>query len=153
MTIHEHLTEFEGFPVRDYSAEEGLSSAGKSAFRLALDWEASEAGSKFVDLFAKFLADPASAEVEALVIGDWGEAGTGNDSAPVVEALVSVRDRLPRLRALFLGEITGDESEISWITQSDVSPLFEAFPNLEALYLRGGNELRLGRPRHQRLRT
>jgi hypothetical protein len=90
--------------------------------------------------------------VQALIVGDWGGAGQGEGSAPVVEALVSARDRLPKLRALFLGEMVCEESEISWITQSDVSPLFNAFPKLEELWLRGGNGLSIGRPRHPNLR-
>ncbi len=120
--------------------------------RIAVDWEAHEAGQTFDDLFGQFLADAGSAGMRALVIGDWGGTGEGNGSEPVVEALVSARDKLPNLRALFLGEMTMDESEISWINQSDVSPLFEAFPQLECLYIRGGEGLSLGRPRHQTLR-
>lgn len=65
---------------------------------------------------------------------------------------MSARDKLPNLRHLFLGEITMEESEISWINQSDISPMFVAFPSLESLYVRGGSGLRLGRPRHQNLR-
>jgi len=137
MTIGAHLAEFEGLPVLDYSPAEGVPSQSASAFRVALDWEAHDEGKSFLELFAEFVADPAAAEVQALLIGDWGGAGEGNDSTPVVEALASARDRLPKLRALFLGEMTMEESEISWITQSDVSPLFEAFPSLETLCLRG----------------
>jgi hypothetical protein len=152
MPIDEHLSEFEGRPVIDYSVDLGVRSARTAAYRVALDWAAYDEGKSFVDLFASFVAEPAATDVQALLIGNWGGSGEGNGSAPVVEALVSARDRLPKLRALFLGEITVEESEISWITQSDVSPLFNAFPRLEALFLRGGNDLRLGRPRHENLR-
>ncbi len=152
MTIGDHLSEFDGLPVVDYSPEEGIQSASGNAFRLALDWDAHEEGKTFLDLFAKFLADEESAKVQALLIGDWGGTGEGNDSGPVVEALVSARDQLPRLHALFLGEIVTEESEISWIQQSDISPLFGAFPNLENLGVRGGNDLALGHPQHDRIR-
>ena len=119
---------------------------------MAIDWDESEAGQTFEALFGRFVADPACVDVEALVIGDWGRSSEGNGSEKVVEALVSVRDRLAKLRALFLGELTVDEAEISWIQQSDVSPLFEAFPRLEEFYVRGGEGLSLGRPRHTALR-
>lgn len=152
MTIGEHLTQFEGLQVTDYAAGDAISAPTKAAYRLMLDYDAHDEGRTFVDLFSAFLADPASSQVEALIIGDWGGAGQGEDSSPIVEALVSARSKLPKLRALFLGEMVMEESEISWIQQSDVSPLFEAWPNLAALYLRGGNGLRLGKPRHEQLR-
>ena len=47
--------------------------------------------------------------------------------------------------------MTYEESEISWITQTDVGPLFAAFPQMTELWIRGGGGLSLGRPRHERL--
>ncbi len=152
MTIGAHLETFAGLPVRDYSLESGLASGAGAAYRLAIDYQAHEDGQKFEDLLAAFTADAACPSVQALLIGDWGGSGMGDGSEPVVEALVNVRDRLPNLRALFLGEITFDESEISWINQSDVSPLLTAFPQLEELWVRGGISLSLGHPRHANLR-
>lgn len=152
MTIDEHLDEFEGFSILEFDDEAGSAGDGSQAVRLGLDWDAHDEGKKFVDMLAAFLAASGASHCPALVIGDWGGSGEGNDSAPAVEALVSARDKLPGLRHLFLGEMTVEESEISWINQSDVSPLFEAFPQLETLYLRGGSGLRLGRPRHANLR-
>jgi hypothetical protein len=48
---------------------------------------------------------------------------------------------LTNLRAIFLGDITYEENEISWIEQSDVSPLLRAYPALEVSRVRGGNSL------------
>jgi hypothetical protein len=152
MTIGEHIEQFGGLKVYQYTPDDGISAPQEHAYRLGLDWDAFDSGETFIDRFAAFVADPACTEVQSLIIGDWGGAGQGEGSAPVVEGLVSARERLPKLRALFIGEMTVDESEISWITQSDVSPLFEAFPNLEELWLRGGNGLSIGRPRHAKLR-
>jgi hypothetical protein len=75
------------------------------------------------------------------------------DSSPIVEALVTARDRLPALRALFLGEILQEEAEISWIHQTDVSPLFTAYPALEHFAVRGSEGLSLGALRLERLKT
>ena len=74
-------------------------------------------------------------------------------SAPVVEALVAARDRLPKLRAIFFGDIIGEECEISWIRQSDVSPLFTAYPQLEHFCVRGAEGLSLGSLKHGRLKS
>src|SRR5207247_2047896 len=83
----------------------------------------------------------------------WGTDDVEQSSAAVVKALVKARDRLPNLRALFLGDITYEQCEISWITQSDVTPLFAAFPRLEHFRARGGNDLALKPFRHERLKS
>ncbi|MFN8512832.1 MAG: hypothetical protein U0841_09645 [Chloroflexia bacterium] len=60
---------------------------------------------------------------------------------------------MPRLTALFFGDIIVEESEISWIEQTDVSPLLAAFPQLEIFGVRGGNGLSFGQLRHDVLQT
>jgi hypothetical protein len=150
MTINAHIEEFAGLSVSNFDPEGGIRTG--HAQRLALDWSAFDNGEKFDDRLAAFIADDACPQTEALVIGDWGGAGQGENPDAMLEALVSARGRLPKLRALFLGEIICEESEISWITQTDVSPVFEAFPNLQELWIRGGNGLSLGRPSHAKLR-
>jgi predicted DNA-binding WGR domain protein len=96
-----------------------------------------------------FLNDPAAGQVEALIIGFWDYGPSGE----VVEALVAGREKLPRLKALFLGDITYEEWDIAYIQQSDLSPLFGAFPGLEELRVRGADGLALGRVRHDNLRV
>ncbi|HEY2252926.1 MAG TPA: STM4015 family protein [Planctomycetaceae bacterium] len=150
--ISEHLENFAGLPVREFDPEQRLDAPAESAWRLSISYDEQEEQKTICDKLAAFLADLGAKQVEALVIGCWEEAGQGHDSSEIVEALVSGRDRIPNLLALFLGDITYEESEISWINQSDISPLFTAFPKLEVLGIRGGNGLSLGRPRHNALR-
>ena len=45
----------------------------------------------------------------------------------MVSALVSNAAELSLFRALFIGEMTMEESEISWIEQSDVSGIWKAY--------------------------
>jgi predicted DNA-binding WGR domain protein len=106
---------------------------------------------RFGDKLAAFLADPAVSSLPGLVIGCWSHEG--QDSSEVVEALVVARDKLPNLRALFLGDITYREQEISWIVQSDVTALFGAYPGLEHFRARGGQGLGLGKIKHPRLKS
>lgn len=75
------------------------------------------------------------------------------EAIEVVDALVEAREKLASLKALFLGDIISEENEVSWIEQTDVSPIFEAYPNLEYFGVRGGNGLRLGSIQHEHLRT
>jgi hypothetical protein len=62
----------------------------------------------------------------------------------IVKSLVENRERLPNLRALFVGDIHSEEHEISWIRQGDLSPLWEVFPHLEHVGIRGGEQLDVG---------
>src|ERR1051325_4711409 len=153
MAIYEHTAAFAGKPVLDWQPGSPIRDPAGNCFRLALSWDARDDGQSWTDLFSLFLEDPAAAEVTGLVIGMWGGVGGGEDSsAPVVESVAAARDRLPRLTAIFLGDIVSEENEISWITQSDVSPLLTAYPALEHFRVRGGHELSLGRIRHARLK-
>jgi hypothetical protein len=106
----------------------------------------------FKDVFEAFIRTAGANNVKALVIGNWGD-DPGISSKEVVSLLVAHKADLPELKALFVGNISQEESEISWIEQSDVSPLFGAYPKLEVLKIRGGNNLSLGQLEHPALNT
>jgi hypothetical protein len=153
VTISAHLTAFAGQPVQDW--QPGAGPLEPSIFpRLSLSYDATEAGEQWSDRFSELLDHPGAAGLEGIVVGAWGQMFDDQaEAARVVEALVAARDRLPRLHALFFGDITYEECEISWIQNTDVSPLFDAYPALEHFAVRGANGLRLGALRHQRLRS
>jgi hypothetical protein len=153
MSIHEHLTQFAGKPVVDWEPGAPIAEPEAAVYRIRLSWEEAEEDTRWTDKLATFLQDPAAGQVAGLVVGAWGKVGMGDDSSPIVEALVAAGERLVRLKALFFGDIIGEESEISWIRQSDVSPLFNAYPALEHFGVRGGQGLSLGALRLDRLRT
>lgn len=120
----------------------------------AQDVPSSEEGDTlFGQLLHEFASDPCSLEVTALVIGAWGNAYLDDDASMVVEALVEEADRLPNLKALFIGDITVEESEISWIKQADLHSLWTAYPNLEHLQVRGTEGLSLAPLNLPRLKT
>ncbi len=146
--ISEHATEWLGYPVEVYDPTGSTPDYRNKVYRLASDYDATE---PLTDLLTRFLDGPGSAETPALIFGLYGEHD--NTSAPVVEALVAMRERLPKLRGIFLGDIISEENEISWIQQSDVSPLFRAYPNLEHFRIRGTNSLELGELHHAKLKS
>jgi hypothetical protein len=150
MSIEDHASEFAGLPVQDYDPEAGIDDPSGTIYRLSLDWEAEES---ITDLLARFLEEPDVGQSRGIVIGAWQGDDSGVGSDTIVEALVAARERLPALRALFLGDITSEENEISWIQQSDVTALFDAYPGLEDFRVRGGSGLVIGRLRHENLRS
>ncbi len=150
--ISSHVEEFGGLRVRDFVPAKGIFDPKNTAYRIALDYdELQREGSPFEDLFGQFLADPNIGKVLKLVIGQWGDSG--ESSAGVVEILTSARDKLKSLTGLFVGDILQSEQEISWITQSDLSPIWAAFPNLQEFHIRGGAGLHLGTIKHAALHS
>jgi hypothetical protein len=155
VTISARVDTFFGSPVKDYHPEAGIKDPAGTIYRLSLDdpYEAEKKGESLVNVLARFVADPGAAQARGLVIGTWEDVWSDPAGAErIVAALVAARDRLPALRALFLGDMTFEECEISWINQTDVSPILAAYPALECLRVRGGTNLVLGTPRHEALR-
>ena len=149
MGIYEHTRYFAGTSIANWEPETAIEPLGV-AQRIAVSYDDDDGA--WFDAFDAFINGPDAAETTTLVVGMWDQ-GDGGDSEAVVEAIVAARDRLPALRAIFLGDIVSEEQEISWINQSDVSLLFEAFPDLEHFCVRGGNGLSLGPLRHAKLRS
>lgn len=144
MTISEQGESFAGYPIVSWEPDDPETDYSRRAIRISVSYDEADEGSTWTDKFADFLEQPNVDRLEVLVIGCWEETATGESSARIVEALVDAKDTLANLRAIFFGDITYEESEISWIEQSDVSSLFNAYPQLEHFCIRGGNNLNLG---------
>jgi hypothetical protein len=141
MTIHAHLSEFAGLPVTDLDDEEWPDDPGpaaETAWRVRTHFDETP----FSEIFQRFLDTVDTARLTTLIIGYWG-ASYDESAADPVALLTDAADRLPELRHLFLGDIVMEESEISWIEHDDITPLFESFPGLTHLEVRGGQGLRL----------
>ncbi|MFD7640269.1 STM4015 family protein [Kitasatospora sp. NPDC059795] len=159
MTINQHIEEFHGLPVTDFleAAKEGkLPEAPSTAWKVWVDWDDETA---FAEHWATFLETVAVEKVTALVIGRWFSEEP-ESLAEALPLILASAGRFPALRALFLGDITFEECEISWIQMCDITPVFEAFPQLEELVVRGAGEdydgndrLALKPVRHEKLKA
>ncbi|KQV82421.1 hypothetical protein ASD15_10315 [Massilia sp. Root351] len=148
MTISQETETFFNKPVAAFVPGEAIDT-GKSVYRLALDYDDEK---EMVVLIDEFLAQADKAELDALIIGSWG-APAENGVEDILAKLVALAPELPKLRALFIGDMTFEECEISWIIQGDYTPLLAAFPQLEALRIRGGTDLEISPFTHQALRS
>lgn len=124
--------------------------AGEAAWRVSV--RVYDAKETFEEHFARFTETIDTTEVRALIIGGWEDAYEKEASAPV-RLLAESAARFPALRSLFFAAMPQEECEISWIQQSDVTPLLESFPLLERLEVRGGTGLELRPVRHEHLRV
>jgi hypothetical protein len=138
MSVNEHLTRFAGVPVVEF----GHDAEPVPGARVAWAVRTYHDGEPFGQIFDRFLETVDTTAVTHLVFGYWG-AGYETSSAVPLQMLVDAAARLPKLKAVFFGDIAAEEDEISWITQCDITPLLRAYPGLERLDVRGGSELEL----------
>ncbi len=150
--INDNLDTFRGKTVIDVVFDNGIKDLDKNVYRLRLDYEALDSGEKMDDFIENFAQLPSASQIEDLIIGQW-DYDSSHSSEIVVNKLVELREVFKNLKALFIGDITSEEQEISWIVQSDLSPLLTAFPKLEFLQIRGGDSLSLSQLKHQNLKT
>ena len=148
MTISDSTTTFHNKKVVQHDPDGALDPSPGIVYRLSLAYDDKR---KMPELIDGFMAKADKATLAALIIGMWGDPyESGADD--VIAALASHAPQLPQLRALFIGDMTYEECEISWIVQGSYKPLLDAFPQLEELRIRGGNDLIIEPFSHQNLR-
>lgn len=148
MAISDSTTTFYNKKVVQYDPERAVDPSPGVVYRLSLAYD--DKGT-MPALIAGFFEKVEKSTLEALIIGMWGEPYEAGADA-VIAAIVEHAPQLPALRALFIGDMTYEECEISWIVQGNHTPLLDAFPQLEELRIRGGNGLVLEPFTHQNLR-
>lgn len=137
-----HATTFAKRKVEEFDPEIGITDLVDTAYAVR-GFDEWNQNIYFSTQFERLLQDPQVNQLEALVIGLW--------DGDIVDTLVAAKDRLTNLKAIFIGDIISSECEISWIRQSDISPVLEAYPNLEVLQVRGGDGLAFSPVRHDNL--
>ncbi|CAM4313273.1 STM4015 family protein [Saccharibacillus endophyticus] len=118
--------------------------------KLSIGYEEYEDGQKMETLIEELAEKPEAEQLSSLIIGSWGGAYE-DSSESIVAALVRLKDRFLALRSLFIGDMDSEECEVSWIMQSDLNPLFAAFPELRSLTIKGSTDLALGEVKHAKL--
>lgn len=149
MVFSDHAETFAGKSVVDYEVDSELPDPNEFIPRLRVDYDSETSA---VDMLQRLIVDPAAEQLTGLVIGMWD--GEMMDAGPdeLVEMLCASAEQLPSLRALFIGDIICEECEVSWVTMTDFSPVWDAFPRLEIFKLRGAQGLSLGKIRHRHLK-
>lgn len=149
MTISTATTMFVGKKVVDYDPKQTPNLSKDVVYRLALEYEDT---TSMAELIEQFLSKVDKSQVEALIIGAWPEPhDTGVDD--ILATLIAHTAELPNFRALFVGDMTYEECEISWIVQGNYTALLNALPQLEVLRIRGSSGLKIEAFSHANLRS
>lgn len=142
MVVNAHLDQYDGLRVVNFGSGDAPEPGERVAWAVRLGMDRDPREDLFDQAFGRFLDSVDTASVTHLVIGFW-DTDCMADSSDVQQLLADAAPRLPNLKALFFGDATFEESEISWMEQSDLSALLAAYPDLERLDVRGGTGLRL----------
>ena len=91
--------------------------------------------------------NPDIGRIDTLVIGAFGETRRGEEkpSTRILEKLAQYKNEFSSLKHLFVGDMTSEDCEMSWIEQTDYSNFYQHFPALETLGIKGGEGLKLGK--------
>ena len=137
-----NLTEFGGFEIVQWQPGDALGDPARVIHRLSTEFDGEH---EWNGLLAGFLAQSGVERIQGLVVGYWGQDSLMDEDpeALFAGALREAALGLPNLRVLYVNDISSEESEVSWITNTNLSPLVMAFPRLTHLGIRGGNSLEL----------
>lgn len=146
-----HLVRFHGLPVVNfphYTRPREVPEAGSAAWRL-------HSGDEDLDEYwERFTRTLKLEDVRALVFSSSWYGAVDNWPERPVELLVDLRSRLTGLEAVFLGDVVAEADRgISWLSQTDLTPLLGAYPRLQELGTRGGFGLDFPVMRHDGLRS
>ncbi len=147
----EKLKTFIGKKVVDFNASKPIKSGETTVYRIHYSWDG-EGESDFSEKLEQFLQSDAPLTAQGFVIGNWSADGP-ESIEPIVERVVNDAKKFPELVALFVGDIAQEESEISWIEQTNLTPLLNAFPKLQLLRARGGTGIGFKSAKHKTLRA
>jgi hypothetical protein len=157
---HSHLTEFarafvfplpyRGSTEEEWPGEPIPTDVEDWAWRIGCpDWD----GPGFDLWWQLFRRDVDASRIRRLILGNWvTDEDMDRRAEEIFGHLLRDKDAFTSLEALFVGDIMAEEHEISWIRQSDVTPLLEAFPDLKILGIRGSDGLLLQPTAHASLR-
>ena len=147
MTISDRTETFFGKRVEDYQGGDVAGGPG-IVHRLCLDYDDDKSMGALLE---EYLSKIDKSALDALILGPWSEPhDTGPDDA--FEVLIAHAAELKSLKALFVGDMTFEDCEISWIIQGNYEALLQAFPQLEVLRIRGATSLQLPAFSHAALR-
>ncbi|MDZ8137267.1 MAG: STM4015 family protein [Nostoc sp. DedQUE04] len=147
---NDRVTQFANRQVIEFDANVGIVEPVNNAYALRFEYKNYD---NLPRKLSRLLQETNAHKLEVLVFGLWAETSQ-TDSSSIVQALVDAKQRLTNLKAVFIGDLTSEDSEISWIQQSDISPILQAYPKLEILQIRGGDRLQFSPPiRHNYLKA
>lgn len=120
--------------------------------KYSYDYEQYEAGKGAGSVVSDILEDPEFAQVTDLVIGCWGNP-CEEGCQDILDGIGENKERFAHVEKLFVGEMSYEECEVSWIIQGNYTKLWKDLPHLKELTIKGSTDLVLGDISHEKLES
>ena len=146
-----HIDRFMGLTVTPFDRKVGLRDLDKRAYTIGVTYDDDK--DEMEEQARMLLADRNIGQLRALVVRSWFTEVCEAPPTELLRQLIDAADKLRSLRGLFVGEVIQEECEISWLHQTDYTPLLRAFPDLELFVVRGGEGLRFAGLTHDKLQS
>jgi len=137
MTVGHYLETFNNKPVKLYQVGDTIDF--DSCCKVESPYENKHS---VIDRL-KSLVNKGSVYMSELIIGAWRDA-YDTDSSQILEFLIKTKEDFGSLKHIFIGDMTYEDCEMSWINQADYNQFLNVYNNLETFCVRGGQGLRLG---------
>jgi hypothetical protein len=137
-SINQFFIKLENWKLQQFNPQAGIIDPKNHAYAIQFKPENRSKNMNF-DTFYSLLQDPQSSQVEALICQiEYQNYWNDNVSYGIVlEALCDAYEKLPNLKALFIGDAEEHEYRKSKLKIFDIRPILETFPNLQLLKIRG----------------
>lgn len=146
MTVNDYAERYRDQPVVEFRMG-GQARGNDVVYRLTQDYDSQESQTELLD---SLLGQTDPGGIRNLIIGPWSEAHDDSPQA-FLDRLIERRSELGALQGLFVGDMTYEDCEISWIIQCGYNGVLDAFPQLRSLRIRGSTRLELQAFAHEHL--
>ncbi|OUL21496.1 hypothetical protein BV372_31645 [Nostoc sp. T09] len=137
-SISQFFIKLENWKFQQFNPQVGIINPETHAYAIEFFPE-NRSKSMNLETFHTLLQDPRVSQIQALICQIEYE-NYYNDNVCfgiVLEALCDACEKLPNLKALFIGDAEQHEYRKSKLAVFDIRPILEAFPNLQLLKVRG----------------
>src|SRR5262249_14388459 len=103
--INEHVSEWLGYKVKDYTPEDTgspIEDAAQIIYRLSVGYDDDMS---WAELFVHSIPNVSIVQAPAIIVGAWMGDDTETNSQLIVEHLVGAREQLVSLKGIFIGDI------------------------------------------------
>lgn len=135
-----YFTTFKDWDIHNYHIEDGIYDPFGKAYAFNLDdfQDYEKYDEKVTDFFAKLTKYPYVNQIQALIckISRKNNRRYTCAAKEYIDALVTFKDKLINLQALFIGDEENSEYKGTSVHLEDLSPILKAYPNLQILQVR-----------------
>ena len=135
---------------KGYQKVEQKSEALKSK-KFQTNYDNDETNEDLKKAMQEFFNSKKASEINEIILGEWEEPFE-NDPKELIELIIENKDKIPNVKHFFIGDMSYETCEISWINQCDMTPLLVEFPELETLHVKGSQGLEFKTIKHDKLK-